>query len=232
MPAPWRIRASGERAHRISQARSAVRQAENTRSIRGPEIVRVPTGLPRTAVASSQNIVGTVAEAIRHPAGFARHDGSIRPRTSQAKAVVIPHVGQSRPVALANAHGRSPSCVWVPNPLGSGWSARAVPSRPASIADAMASSPREEMLNLRRSSPRTSKAGPRFDTNDRRPANRPRRAFGQEAPSYRPAPGWQAQTGESENRFSPSSAEARSFPPDGFHALRGRPRIRSSASEQ
>jgi hypothetical protein len=80
----------------------------------GPESVRKPTGWARRAHASIQTIMGIEHAASRQPAGFARHDRSIRPRMNQAHAVVMPHVGHCRPVMAANVHGRSPSCVCVP----------------------------------------------------------------------------------------------------------------------
>jgi hypothetical protein len=61
------------------------------------------------------------------------------PRANQANAVVIPQVGQRRRVRVAKGHAPSPSCVWVPNPRGSGVNPRAIvstlitPTAPASI---------------------------------------------------------------------------------------------------
>ena len=63
---------------------------------------------------------GTDSTANTDPAGFARHDRSIRPRPNHANEVVIPHAGQSLPVILKNEQGRIPSCVCVPKPRGSG----------------------------------------------------------------------------------------------------------------
>jgi hypothetical protein len=77
--------------------------------IMGPDKDRDPTGSLRTALATNQAINGIDSRANTHPAGFARHDRSTRPRVNQAKAVVMPHVGQSRPVMMTNEQGWSPS---------------------------------------------------------------------------------------------------------------------------
>jgi hypothetical protein len=71
----------------------------------GPDKDRNPTGSFRTALATNQAINGTASRANTHPAGFARHDRSTRPRVNQANAVVMPHVGQSRPVTVTNVQG-------------------------------------------------------------------------------------------------------------------------------
>jgi len=81
------------------------------RPIKGPERVRKPTGSFRTALEMNQTINGIESRANRHPAGLACQERSIRPRMNQANAVVIPQVGHSRPVTVAKAHGRSPSCT-------------------------------------------------------------------------------------------------------------------------
>src|SRR5262249_168917 len=62
-------------------------------------------------------------------------------RTNQANAVVIPQVGQSRPVRLANVHGRRPSWVCVPYPFGSGTNALDNPRTPASRSAAITTRP-------------------------------------------------------------------------------------------
>ena len=79
-----------------------------------------PYGPFAAALATSQKMSGPETTASMHPAGFACHDLSNRPRATQANAVVIPHVGQGLPVDVRNEQGRNPSCVCVPNPLGSG----------------------------------------------------------------------------------------------------------------
>lgn len=68
-----------------------------------------PAGLFAAALAISQAASGGVSNASRHPAGFARHARSTRPRTTHAIAVVIPHVGQSLPVILKKEQDCNPS---------------------------------------------------------------------------------------------------------------------------
>jgi len=48
----------------------------------------------------------------------------------------MPQVGHNRPVSVANAQGRSPSCVCVPKPRGSGFNVFANPMSPARLAAA------------------------------------------------------------------------------------------------
>jgi hypothetical protein len=87
--------------------------------------VRNGQGRPRYATNRSQGISKKDVGAIKLPAGFARQEGTGWARTNQAKDVVIPQLGQGRPVADRNAQGHNPSCVCVPNPFGSGSSQRA-----------------------------------------------------------------------------------------------------------
>ena len=79
--------------------------------IKGRSIDRKPRGLLSQTQANSQVETGTIRKAIRHPAGLARHDAPSEPRVNQANAVVIPQVGQRRPVNTANVQGPRPSCV-------------------------------------------------------------------------------------------------------------------------
>ncbi len=60
----------------------------------------------------------------------------MRPRTNHANDVVMPQAGHSRPVRVANAQGRIPSCVCVPKPRGSGSNVLANPKSPARPAAA------------------------------------------------------------------------------------------------
>jgi hypothetical protein len=102
-----------EEAPRIRMSQNA-RLAE-TIAISSPKsgrpIDRKPIDLPSQAQEKSQIETGTIKRAIRHPAGLARHDALHEPRMNQANAVVIPQVGQGRPVTKANVQGPRPSCV-------------------------------------------------------------------------------------------------------------------------
>jgi hypothetical protein len=100
---------------------------------------RKPIGSFAIALATNQATMGMDNSANRHPAGLACHERPIRPRTNQANEVVIPQVGQSRPVTTANAQGPSPSWVCVPKPRGSGSSRLANPKIPAHPAAATSS---------------------------------------------------------------------------------------------
>ncbi len=95
-----------------------------------------PSGWFSTALPTNQTIKGTVSRANTHPAGFACHERSIRPRTNHANEVVMPQVGHNRPVSVANAQDLSPSCVCVPKPRGSGFNVFANPKSPARPAAA------------------------------------------------------------------------------------------------
>ena len=75
----------------------------------GPDKDRNPTGSFRTALTTNQAINGIASRANTHPAGFARHEAPTCPRVNQANAVVIPQVGQGRPVMVRKVQGWSPS---------------------------------------------------------------------------------------------------------------------------
>ena len=79
--------------------------------IRGRSTDRKPTGLLSQTHTNNQLETGIINRAIKHPIGLARHDWPRQPRVNQANAVVIPHVGQRRPVSTVNAQGPRPSCV-------------------------------------------------------------------------------------------------------------------------
>src|SRR5947209_5987014 len=70
-------------------------------------------GLPRAETSKSQGIRIMQVGARRLPAGLARQDRIGSTRTNQANEVVIPQVGQGRPVEALNAQGQRPnrSCV-------------------------------------------------------------------------------------------------------------------------
>ena len=140
---PAAVRAAGETVHRINQDARLSTQPARSRPIKGPESDRNPTGSARTAHASNQTIKGTDSAANRQPAGLARHDRSIRPRTNQANAVVMPQVGQSRPVTRGERTGPEPELGVRPVPRGSGTNVLANPKTPASPAAATTKQHRE-----------------------------------------------------------------------------------------
>ena len=100
---------------------------------------RNPTGSFRTA-STEPDHQGIDSRANRHP-GICQ-ERSMRPRTNQANAVVMPQVGHGRPVIVAKAQGRSPSCTCVPKPRGSGTKVFANPNSPANPAAATNNRPR------------------------------------------------------------------------------------------
>jgi hypothetical protein len=88
----------GETINRINQNARLRTTAPASRPRRGPSRERNPTGSLTTALDTNQAISGTVSRAKTNPAGFACHERSTLPRTNHANAVVMPQVGQSRPV--------------------------------------------------------------------------------------------------------------------------------------
>jgi hypothetical protein len=98
---PTAIRAVGETAHRINQDAAISAAPVRSKPIEGHKSDRNPTGSARAADATSHTIKGIDSAAHKLPAGFARHDRSIRPRTNQAYAVVMPQVGHNCPVTCA-----------------------------------------------------------------------------------------------------------------------------------
>ncbi len=136
--APCPTGTAGETINRINQVATLSRTAATITITSGRESDLNPHGWFATALATSQKTSGTESRANTHPAGFACHDLSNRPRATHANAVVIPHAGQGLPVAVMNEQGRNPSCVCVPNPLGSGSSFLArtkSPSMPAAATN-------------------------------------------------------------------------------------------------
>jgi hypothetical protein len=101
-----------------------------SRKSSGLESDEKPAGLFATALTISQAASGRESSASKHPAGFARHARSIRPRTTHANDVVIPHVGQGLPVILKKEQERIPSWTCVPKPRGSGSTFLARPNSP------------------------------------------------------------------------------------------------------
>jgi hypothetical protein len=81
---PRAIRVVGETAHRINQDAAISAAPVKSKPIEGHKSDRNPTGSARAAHAASQPIKGIDSTANKLPAGFARHDRSIRPRTNQA----------------------------------------------------------------------------------------------------------------------------------------------------
>jgi hypothetical protein len=95
----------------MSQNARLARTIAKRSPMRGRSIDRKPTGLPSHTQTKSQVETGPIRKAIKLPAGLARHDAPSEPRVNQANAVVIPQVGQRRPVTVANVQGPRPSCV-------------------------------------------------------------------------------------------------------------------------
>jgi hypothetical protein len=60
------------------------------------------------------------AAANKAPPAFARAAAAQCPRTAYDQEVVMPQDGQRTPNNQTDVHGGSPSCLCVPNPLGSG----------------------------------------------------------------------------------------------------------------
>jgi hypothetical protein len=135
-PGPCPTGTAGETINRTNQLATLSRAAATITITSGLDSDLNPHGWFATALAASQKMSGTDSRANMHPAGLACHDLSNRPRATQANAVVIPHVGQGLPVVVMNEQGRNPSCVCVPNPLGSGSSFPARTKSPSITAAA------------------------------------------------------------------------------------------------
>ena len=106
--APCPTGTAGETINRTNQHATLRTTAANSRTSTGLETDEKPTGSLATALHTNQIMMGTVSRASTQPAGFACHERSIRPRTNQANAVVIPHVGHSLPVVLKNEQDGQP----------------------------------------------------------------------------------------------------------------------------
>ena len=145
--APCPTGTAGETINRSNQHATLRTTAPTSKTTSGLESDEKPAGSFATALHTNQAMSGTVSRASTHPAGFACHDRSIRPRVNQANAVVIPHVGHSLPVVIRNEQGGSPSCVCVPKPRGSGSSFLARPKIPRIPAAATESTHRESQPN-------------------------------------------------------------------------------------
>jgi hypothetical protein len=96
---------------RMNQNARLAATTDTSSPIRGLSMDRKPTGFLNQEQSTSQDATGTLSRAIKHPAGLACHEWPRSPRANQANDVVIPQVGQRRPVSTANAQGPSPSCV-------------------------------------------------------------------------------------------------------------------------
>jgi hypothetical protein len=140
--APCPTGTAGETINRTNQHATLRTTAATSKTTTGLESDEKPAGSFATALATNQTMSGTVSRASMHPAGFACHERSIRPRMNHANEVVIPHVGHSLPVILRNEHGGIPSCVCVPKPRGSGSSFLARPKTPSIPAAATESTHR------------------------------------------------------------------------------------------
>lgn len=127
---------------------------------------------PATAVAPVHAAAPTAVTSSSTPAKLASTAAWALPRTAYAQAVVIPHVGQGRPVRWRNQQGDQPSCSCVPHPRASGVRLAAAATNAASTSPAPARPTRTPVdrgmrsvtgpLRLRRGSRGTGRSGRRL----------------------------------------------------------------------